>query len=110
MTDEAQQETRRERAEIWARFAAGSLAHGKNPSLAVKDADETLHAYDERFPAEDPPAAVAADGTEPPFRAEVEGASVHYAPTSAATDDADIATPFKPRDVLEADRSEKNDV
>jgi hypothetical protein len=109
MTDEAQQESRRERAEIWARFAAGSLAHGKNPSLAVKDADETLHAYDERFPAEGGHAAVTPDGTEPPFRAEVEGASVSYAPTPTATDDADIDTPFKPREVLEGDRAEKND-
>jgi hypothetical protein len=108
MTDEGHQESRRERAEIWARFAAGSLAHGKNPSLAVKDADETLHAYDERFSGEGGHAAVT-DGTEPPFRAEVEGASVQYAATATATDDADIDTPFKPREVLEEDRAEKND-
>ena len=32
-----------------------------------------------------------------------------HAPTPTATDDADIDTPFKPREVLEGDRAEKND-
>ena len=85
--------------ETWTRFMSAALAAGPHApvdTLAAR-ADEALAEYRQR--RDSGASAASADqaaATATPFVASVEEDAVTYEPTSAAPDDEEIDSPFRP--------------